>query len=671
MPHQQLIDGACVRVSFCFFCPHLLFLLNMLLSFLLSALFLCESEASGEFAPTGTGPRPPSLHVDEDGGNFSTEPPSPVVVVQHLSAGSNFNLKVQVTDMLTRQYLSQAEVDLYVNYTRTKTVLTGEDGGVLLQVPFQSGSSVTVVSCRDGYICALLPYRTIKTPIFSSVTVPLIRLTQGNIWLFQDSFLITDKTSDASLQPVVQFPKRLLNLTQGSDVKSLKAYLTIPKPPLEEGDFLKTVGIVSTTTGYISMELNPVAAVSVRLFNGDTELHIGGPVKISLTLPDNCGLQSSNAVPAWLYNRTAGGWMRRGLGTVVSEGRKLSWTFSAPHLGYWIAAPVPTPADAFGGDILADFFVQHSSFLMVVLGGIICIVAFLLAGFLYCHSSVRQTKVTHMLPLTRKDQSTWTGSNKDIVGSSQSQHGLKHLFGERRDEQHNVSLSIYNGNIIANPNPLAADAQLNAAIPSSDTTELIRGPASLTDSLIFYNQPVAILHASAFFQAEDQAQKPHWTKPIHTEKLSEESNTNASQDSTATHKRGGSTEGHVDNLENALVPTSRAQYGLLESASVPETLNKMRTSRHSMDAATELSRVPSSQPSRAWFVSLEGKPAAEIHYAVAEQQRRRRAAGSQETSLDSGVDMIEMNQTAGRRSVTLERTATFVKRSSSSKHTSQ
>lgn len=36
----------------------------------------------------------------------------------------------------------------------------------------------------------------------------------------------------------------------------------------------------------------------------------------------------------------AGGWMRKGLGTVVSVEGKVTWTFTAPHLGYWIAAPL-------------------------------------------------------------------------------------------------------------------------------------------------------------------------------------------------------------------------------------------------------------------------------------------------------------------------------------------
>lgn len=38
-----------------------------------------------------------------------------------------------------------------------------------------------------------------------------------------------------------------------------------------------------------------------------------------------------------------GGWMRKGLGTVVSIEGKLVWTFTAPHLGYWIAAPLSSP----------------------------------------------------------------------------------------------------------------------------------------------------------------------------------------------------------------------------------------------------------------------------------------------------------------------------------------
>ncbi|XP_061774398.1 protein FAM171B-like isoform X1 [Nerophis ophidion] len=642
----------------------------------LSALLFFGSPTPAELAVTAGSPTGSS---DVDDGKFSPRITEKKEEASHPPSGSNFHLKVQVTELLSQQYLSQAKVDVYVNYTISSTALTGPEGGALLQVPFQTGLPITVVASKDGYVRTVLPYRTVRTPIFSSVTMPLVGLTQGNIWLFEDTFLITDKTSDASLNPVVQFPKSLLNLTESSDITSFQAYLTIPRFPSEDGDFLSTLGIISSPSGYISMELSPVAAVSVRLFSGDTELHISGPIKISLTLPDSCGLQSSNVVPAWLYNHTTGGWMRQGLGTVASIDGKLRWTWTAPHLGYWIAAPVPTSGNIFGTGILTDFFVHYSTYLIGVLGGVFCIFACLIAGLIkFQRRSVRETKVKQILPLTRKDQSTATCNIDDVEWRpgdvTHSQHGLKELLTEMSDNRRNVTLSIYNPNIIANPDALAASAEPNDPIPPR-TAEMMKVPASLADNLLFYNQPVAILHASAFFHGDEQFEQPRRnksaTRPQAADFYGDSEEKQPPAVSTAMHKHEG--EVKVDKLSDAPGPippnTSRSQCGLLESASVPETLSKMKSSRHSMDAATELSRIPSSQPPRAWFVTLEGKPAAEIHYAVAEQQRRRRAAGSQETSLDSGVDMIEVNQTPGRRSVTLERNATFVKRTSGSKHT--
>lgn len=80
------------------------------------------------------------------------------------SLGSNFSLKVQVNDILSRQQLSQAVVEVYINYSRTLTVLTGEDGSVLLHVPYQALAPVTVVASKDGYICTLLTCTTNKLP---------------------------------------------------------------------------------------------------------------------------------------------------------------------------------------------------------------------------------------------------------------------------------------------------------------------------------------------------------------------------------------------------------------------------------------------------------------------------------------------------------------------------
>lgn len=37
---------------------------------------------------------------------------------------------------------------------------------------------------------------------------------------------------------------------------------------------------------------------------------------------------------------SSGGWMRKGLGKIILVDGKLMWNFTAPHLGYWIAAPL-------------------------------------------------------------------------------------------------------------------------------------------------------------------------------------------------------------------------------------------------------------------------------------------------------------------------------------------
>ncbi|XP_042351124.1 LOW QUALITY PROTEIN: protein FAM171B-like [Plectropomus leopardus] len=650
---------------------------------LLSALIVCENgKATGQFTPAGQ-----PAHIND--GNFSNrdhmrqEPFQHQQQVLRALSDSAFNLKVQVNNVLSRQYLSQAVVEVYINYTRTITALTAEDGSVLLHVPYQTGMPISIVASKDGYICTLLPCKTNRMPIFSSVTLSLLGLNQGNIWLFDDSVLITGKTSDASSQPIVQFPKSLLNLTDSSNVTSVKAYLTVPSLPSEEGSFPNTVGIMSSKSGYFSVELSPVAAVSVQLYSGDTELHVSGPIQIRLSIPESHGLQTSNVVPAWFFNRTTGGWMRKGLGTVVSVEGKLMWTFTAPHLGYWIAAPLSSTRGFFGLAISIDFILHHSSLLLVVLGGLLVVVICLLVVMrFYRRSSLSETTTKKIPPVMTKDQTTST-SDDDIfeLSSADSPHrqgGLKQTFAERGDNRHNASvISMHNGKVIANPNAVAITVEgnelelntdLNDLTSFHETTDQIRAPASLTENLFFYNQPVAILHAPAFFHLEEQSEQPQWSKSATlprtgaaAEPLSKDSFTQTlPKDPSATQNQTAETEDQLGDLESsgAASPanTSRGHFSLPESVSVPGTLNKIRGSGLS------------TQPPRAWFVSLEGKPAAEIHYAVSEQQRRRRPVESRETSLDSGVDMSELNQTSGRRAVTLERNATFVKGTSGTKH---
>ncbi|KAM3862148.1 protein FAM171B-like [Diretmus argenteus] len=695
------------------------------LLYLLYVLVCCkDGKATGDFSPAAG-----ASHVNK--GNFSEQHHMKPNQHQHHQPeplpGSTFTLKVQISDFVNHQYLNQSTVEVYVNYTITNTALTGEDGVVLLQVPYHLGLPITIVASRDGYICTVLPYKTRRMPIFSSVSMSLLVLNQGNIWLFEDSVLITGKTSDASSQPTVQFSKSLLKLSESSDISSVKAYLSFPKLSTEDDNFLSTLGTVSHTSGYTNMELSPVAAVSVQLFSRETELHVTGPIQISLPIPDSCGLQMSNAVPAWFFNQTTGGWMRKGLGMIVLVEGKLMWTFTAPHLGYWIAAPLSPSRGLTGLAIPLDFISQHSSFLVAFLGGVLVIIVGLLACLLcYCRSSLHETKAKKIhaakLLVSRKDQTTSTCDNELLeVSSGDSCHpqdGLSQLFTERGNYQHNASvISKQNGIVIVNPkatgqgliqfeeNAVAirlgcTEPELNAN--PNDLTSLheisqqIGVPVSLGENLFFYNQPVAILHAPAFFHLEEQPEQPQWSKSATLPRTGTSNNTPTESLSTDTFtqtlpKGPSASQNQMLNTEEQLrvsegsqAPSSthpsRSHYSLPESVSVPGTLNKIGGNRHSClgpfpselqgnseHALAELSKIPSPLPPRAWFVSLEGRPAAEIHHSVSEQQGRRRPAESRETSLDSGVDMSELNQTAGRKAVTLERKATFVKSAPSSR----
>lgn len=272
-----------------------------------------------------------------------------------------------------------------------------------------------------------------------------------------------------------------------------------------------------------------------------------------------------------------------------------------------------------------------------------------------------------------RDQTTSTGDDRlsevSCGGSTRAQDGLNHSFRERGDNQRNASTQ--GGDVISNPSAVSiavdcSELELNDLTCLHKTAEQLRVPA---ENLFFYNQPVAILHAPAFFHLEEQPEP--WSRAAtlpraaNSEPLSKDT-------FTQTQAKAGSApeeeEGPLGGAEaDSQAGTTRVH--LPESMSVPGKLNRIGSSRHSVHALSELSRIPALQPPRAWFVSLEGKPAAEIHYAVSEQQRRRRPADSRETSLDSGVDMSELNQTTGRRTVTLERNATFVKSTNSSKNT--
>ncbi|XP_029103091.1 protein FAM171B isoform X2 [Scleropages formosus] len=624
---------------------------------------------------------------------------------------STFTLKIQVKDIASRQFLSQASVEVFVNHTQTNSALTAENGVAVLKVPYRLGLSLTIVARMDGYILTPLPWKTTRLPIFSSVTLSLFPQNQGNIWLFEDSIMITGKVSDALSQPSVQFPRNLLKLPDSRNISSVTAYLTVPQLPSEKDCFQYSVGILINKSGFRNVELSPVAAVSAHLLSDGKEIQVTGPIQITLPLTDNTGLRASDAVPAWAFDTKTGAWVNQGLGMVRVEEEGLVWTYVAPHLGYWIAAPLPSSRGYMGHETSMDFISYHTYLLMAILGGtLIIVVGFLTVLLCYCRGCIceaekkRGTNVTRMVVL-KKDQTTSTNNNRsrEVSFKDSSQHDDRSYSrsGVQRDE---YTPSRPNFNIYVEDVGFQASKMYEkVGNKGPESTRTVQSPIYVNSSEVLqpkemgeqkmqlgvsenmffperlvhiYKQPVAILQAPELFHSPEQlagcrsATFPRkgqmgndgepMSKDTFTQTLPKISLLSHLQQQSSEEQQV--LEGPQSSASN---PGTWGRYSsLLESVSVPGTLNEAvemgplcgELQGISEQTLLELSKGKPSQHPRAWFVSLEGKPVAQVRHSIIDLQKRHVPSDSNDTSLDSGVDMNEHQQ--GRR---LEREKTFVK----------
>ncbi|XP_069052682.1 protein FAM171B [Lepisosteus oculatus] len=630
---------------------------------------------------------------------------------------SNFMLKVQVNDIVSRQYLSQAGVEVFVNHTRTNSAVTEENGVVLLKVPYKLGQTLTIVASMDGYILTPLPWKTTKMPVFSSVTLSLFPQNQGNIWLFEDSVLITGKLSDTMSQPNVQFPKNILKLPGNSNISTVTAYLTVPQLPSEKDCFLYTVGILINKSGYKNIELNPLAAISIQLFSTGKEIQVTGPIQITLPLPDSNRMRPLDAVPAWAFDMKTGAWVNRGLGLVKKEDNRLVWTYVAPHLGYWIAAPLPAARGFIGHATTMDFISYHTYLLMAILGGTLVIVfGFLTVLLCYCRGSSyeppkKKRNITKMEVL-KKDQTTSTiNGNRDVYFKASGRqddksHSLTPRTGAQREDsaasKQKGSFNIYvedvglpSGKQFENVGNSGSETSRHPqqpiyvnsaeAVRSKEMAEHKRVHLALSENMFFperlvhiYNQPVAILQAPELFHTSEHlaacksATLPRKGQVVYDtmmEPMSKDSYTQTlpkmpllSHLQQEPSEEQQVLEGPQSSASN---PGTWGRYSsLLESVSVPGTLNEAvgmgpfcsELQGISEQTLLELSKGKPSPHPRAWFVSLEGKPVAQVRHSFIDLQKKRKPADSNDTSLDSGVDMNEHQSNKK-----FEREKTFIK----------
>ncbi|MBN3308425.1 F171B protein, partial [Amia calva] len=630
---------------------------------------------------------------------------------------SLFTLKVQVNDIMSRQYLSHAAVEVFVNHTKTNSAFTEENGVVLLKVPYKLGLTLTIVASMDGYILTPLPWKTTKMPIFSSVTLSLFPQNQGNIWLFEDYVLITGKLSDTTSQPSVQFPKNLLMLPGSSNISSVTAYLTLPQMSSEKDCFLYTVGILNSKSGYKTIELNPLAAINVQLFSSGKEVQVTGPIQITLPLPDRTRMRPADTVPAWAFDSKTGAWVNRGLGLVKKEEDRLVWTYVAPQLGYWIAAPLPSARGYIGHATTMDFISYHTYLLIAILGGTLVIVlGFLTVLLCYCRGSAykppkKKKRNFTKMEVLKKDQTTSTSSgNRDVSLMESARLDEKsHSRGSRnRHQREDAAGSKHKGNfnIYVEDVGLPSGKQYdNTGIGGSESSRAMQQPIyvntsetvrpkemmeqkrvhlALNDNMFFperlvhiYNQPVAILQAPELFHSPEHlagcksATLPRKGQLVYDtlmEPMSKDSYTQTLPKmpllSHLQQEAGVEQQVLEGPQSSASNPGPWGRYSsLLESVSVPGTLNEAvgmgpfcsELQGISEQTLLELSKGKPSPHPRAWFVSLEGKPIAQVRHSFIDLQKKRKPTDSNDTSLDSGVDM---NEHPGKK---LEREKTFIK----------
>ncbi|XP_038606828.1 protein FAM171B [Tachyglossus aculeatus] len=618
-----------------------------------------------------------------------------------------FTLKVQVNDAISHQSLRQATVDVFVNYTKTNSTRTGNNGAVLIDIPYKSWLSLTVASYKDGYILSPFPWKTARMPLYSSVTLSLFPQSQADIWLFEDTVLITGRSSDAKIQPKVQFPKVLIKLPNNHLLINITGYLTILQQFLKRENFLYATGILLNKSGFKSIELNPVAAICVNIFSGGRELEVSGSIQVTLPLLPTNSIQPGGIIPAWTFDLKTGAWVNCGLGLVKELDDHLVWTYEAPHLGYWIAAPLPGPRGSIISAVSQNIADYHSVFLSTILGGTIVVVIGFLAVLLClcrCKGGPAQKREmnTTLLAVLRRDQATSmphlypctpikglkvnSGSHLgrprpspyDPKDSVWSETGDRMTAARAREGLYHRDVSSWaagHNDPSGNASRLAVGSGARKPGLYLQGQEDQYGLAHLPEQLVpICAQSVAILQASGLFRSPGQSPgAKSATLPrkgqVGYGQLAEQFDSDdyprlsgppPSQPSKS-RDDPGSQLGEPGSPSQT--PTwSRYSASLLESVSVPGTLNEaVAVTPYSSElqgisekTLLELSKGKPSPHPRAWFVSLDGQPVAQVRHSFIDLRKGR--PESNDTSLDSGVDMNEHQ--SGRK---LEREKTFIK----------
>nr|XP_004660330.1 protein FAM171B [Jaculus jaculus] len=648
---------------------------------------------------------------------------------------SVFMLKVQVNDIISRQHLNQAVVQVFVNYTKTNSTVTKNNGAVLIKVPYKLGLSLTIVASKDGYVMTPLPWKTGRMPIYSSVTLSLFPQSQANIWLFEDTVLITGKLADAKSQPSVQFSKAFIKLPDNHHISNVTGYLTVLQQFLKADNFLYTTGITLNKPGLENIELTPLAAICVKIYSGGKELKVEGSIQVSLPLLYTNGVNMGDRIPAWTFDMNTGAWVHHGWGIVKEHNGHLIWTYDAPHLGYWIAAPLPGAKGIGINEDSKDITAYHTVFLTAILGGtVVIVIGFFAVLLCYCRDKCgtqqkRERNITK-LEILKRDQTTSTThinhissvkvalkaeDKAQLFNAKNTSYSPQKKETPRADGEERISMvktrdnfKIYNEDVsflsvnqnnyprnttqslepsVGSKQPKHMNSSLSSSLADAQEekryltgSEEVYGRSHIPEQLMhIYSQPIAILQTSDLFSTPEQlhtaksATLPRKGQLVYGQLMEPVNRENFTQTlpKLPMHSHGQPPDAREEDivlegqqsLPSQTSDWSRYSNSLLESVSVPGTLNEAvvmtpfssELQGISEQTLLELSKGKPCPHPRAWFVSLDGKPVAQVRHSFIDLKRGKRTQ-SNDTSLDSGVDMNEHHS-----SRKLEREKTFIK----------
>ncbi|XP_028826707.1 protein FAM171A2 [Denticeps clupeoides] len=332
-------------------------------------------------------------------------------------------VRVQAFDSSDLSPLGHAAIEVHGNRSVLLSSLTGSDGVLVVSFLYRPGTFVIITASKKDYVTSSVPWHANRIPLYASVSLYLLAHRPGTLILYDDIIQVFHGSPAGRNQPWIQLQRKAVPLN--ASYTDLSAVLTTARAQDELSNFPYLIGVEVNSTGGESgwMDLTAVAAVGAQLFDRSGQpIQVNDPVHVSVPLPSDTRVRSATSVPVWVFQTKTGLWLRNGTGYIKREGTQLTWDFTAPQLGYWVAA-FPSPA-GFSHPGLKDITAYHTLFLLSILASLALLVLVLLCVLLYycrrrCLKPRRQqTKIQTSSGLngSKRDQGTSTSRLNLICG---------------------------------------------------------------------------------------------------------------------------------------------------------------------------------------------------------------------------------------------------------------